>query len=150
MAPPLIVSPWEPQEAPDPGSRAPEPVAGGRTGRSRRGEEDAGSRGNVAREAWRAGGQVGEEKRMPGGGGLPPRGAGAPRGDRAEPAGAPRRGLAGVCGVEVGVEFEQNFGERARKPRSLERDLQNSLGVGNFSFGGGGKVLRDFLVGERI
>ena len=104
-----------------------------------------GGGGSAAREAGRAGG----ERRAPGGGGLPRQGVGAPRGDRAEPEGAPRRGLGG-CGVEVGVEFERNFGEGARKGRSLERDLENSFGVGDFSFEGGGKVLRDFLVGARI
>lgn len=60
--------------------------------------------------------------------------------------------------LKWGVEFERHFGERAPKGTSLERDLENSFGVERFFFffflwrvggGGAGKVLRDFLVGER-
>lgn len=70
MAPPLIVSPGEPEEAPAAGSRAPDPSAGGSAGRSRRGEGSVGRRRARGAGGW--GGRAG------GGGGGRPEGAACP------------------------------------------------------------------------
>lgn len=58
------------------------------------GEAAGARRGRLEAGGW-------GRRRAAGGGGLPRRGVGAPRGDWAESAGAPGGGLWG-CGVEVG------------------------------------------------
>lgn len=147
QAPPLIVSPGEPEEAPAAGSRAPDPSAGGSAGRSRRGEGFAGRR--QARGAGGWGGRPGPEE----GGrrGRLARARGRDTQERQGRTGGCTRGRAGGYGVGAGGGWSEILEKGLGRGDFLGggETLRNFFGVGKFSVGVGEGSER-LLVGARI